>query len=132
MSSNEVKVVVPAQFEAWVSGFQSMPGDFMRVAEDHWAVAMDLFFDRTQDAIHIVSGDLKASGRSAVRREGNNIVGELTYGGVMGTKGMVDYAMEEEDRGGEHAYISIGWQQAQASFDRAMPMMWEEVIAGWR
>lgn len=132
MANGTVQIIVPDQFERWIRGFQELPGDVMREAEHHWAIATDLFFDRTQDAVHIQSGDLKASGRSSVRREGTSVIGEVKYGGVMGTRGMVDYAMEEEDRGGEHAYLSIGWQAAESAFNEAMPMTWNEVIAGWR
>lgn len=130
--SKTVQIVVPDQYERWIAGFQTMPVVMARAIESQWAIATDLLLDRSQDAIHVISGDLKTSGRADSRLEGTTVVGEVTYGGVMGTEGMVDYAMEEEDRGGEHAYLALGWSQAESAFSKAMPVAWSEVIAGWR
>lgn len=132
MPGVEAKIIVPDQFRAWEAGFTSLPDDLEQVVELHWRIATDLFYDRTQQAVHVISGDLKTSGRSDVYSQGQTVVGDVIYGGVQGTEGPVDYALEEEERGGDHAFMSRGWDGAQRVFDEALPLAWREVVGSWR
>lgn len=122
-----VQIVVPRQFEAWERGFAHIVDDTAREALVQLQVATDLFFDATQRFVHIVSGALKATGEAVVVRDGDQVVGEVKYGDED-----VVYAQIEEDRGGEHAYMSRGWEVAAGAYEQAMGRVWSEVVAGWQ
>lgn len=132
IGSRQVQIIVPRTWDAWTEGFRDLPEEAPALLEAHWMIATELFFDRTQDAVHIQSGDLKDSGRSEVRVLKWSVIGDVIYGGTMGTEGPVDYAQEENDRGGDHAYLNNAWPMAEYAFNRAMPAVWKEVVSGWR
>lgn len=56
-----------------------------------WRRVTERFFGRSQMHVHIISGRLKASGRTETHEEGKRIVGTVTYGGTPG----VNYAKYE-------------------------------------
>ncbi len=127
MSNPRIQIVVPDVFRAWGDGFGSAPNDVPEEAAEQWRIATDLFFDQTQQRVHIISAALKSSGRSSVELDGKVLVGEVAYGNEE-----VPYAQIEEDRGGEHAYLSIGWEAASRVYEDALDEAWSEVIGGWK
>lgn len=120
----KVEIVVPREFIAWRDGFERLPDDAATEGVRQLRVATDLFFSKTQQFVHVLSGDLKASGDSAVVREGDEVHGEVEY--------TEPYAQIEEDRGGEHAYMSRGWEAAADAYETAMGRVWSEVVGGWQ
>lgn len=115
----------------WERLFYRLPRDLPEAAEEEWRQATDFFFDRTQAAVHILSGDLKTSGRSDVHREGPaTVVGEVVYGGVMGSEGFVDYAEYEARRGGDHDWMAVAWEQSEREFSDALTRAWDRVVRG--
>lgn len=122
-----MEILVPAEFQAWTRGFGALPSDAAREAEAEWGLATDLFFDRTQAAVHVITGDLKRTGRQGVRVEDDTVVGSVTYGDET-----VDYAVHEFARGGPHDALAVGWEAAAETFERALGTVWSNVVAGWR
>ena len=99
-----VTVTVSKELADWVKGLSNF--DLGDPAMEQWQAANDVFFERTQRFAHIISGDMKRSGRMETSIEGKQIIGETTYGGVTGTKGPVDYTVYELARGGSHDFIA--------------------------
>lgn len=63
-------------------------------------------FVETQAFTHIITGSLKASGRTSSSFEGRTWEGHITYGGPSaGPNNPVDYAIYERARGGEHDFF---------------------------
>jgi hypothetical protein len=61
----------------------------------------------TQQAVHVITGSLKGSGRFSSSAHGNSWHGEIRYGGVSpGINNPVDYAEYEQRRGGAHDFIA--------------------------
>jgi hypothetical protein len=129
--ATRLELVVPTDLDIWQAGFTLLPEELVLAAAAQWEIATDLFFDNTQQVVHVITGDLKASGRSSVSVDGQTVVGEIVYGDVDGLHGFVDYAQFEEDRGGDHAYLARGWEASQSKFEAAMGLAWSSVVAGW-
>ena len=84
-----------SEIDAEIARVQSMPTLKMKTLLDG---ALHLGFVETQAAVHVDSGDLKASGneKSKSRKTTQDWEGEIEYGGK--TSG-VDYAYYEQRRG---------------------------------
>jgi hypothetical protein len=80
-----------------------------------WQQIVDVFFDRSQDAVHVVTGALKASGHAESSAEGTQIVGTVEYGG-----NGVDYAIAELMRGGTHDYLSTAYEKTSQQFRKGL------------
>lgn len=69
----------------------------------------------TQAAVHIITGSLKASGRTETDFDGWTWEGAIVYGGPSGgaPNDPVDYAIYELARGGTHDWFSVlgGFEQ---------------------
>jgi hypothetical protein len=64
-------------------------------------------FQITQQAVHIITGSLKLSGKISSRMDTNSWEGEITYGGVAAgaLHNPVKYAHYEQERDGAHDYM---------------------------
>lgn len=122
------QIIVPRQFTAWRTGFAALPETATERAKVLFQAALDLYFSETQAVVHVDTGALKASGRVEMDRAGFALEGAIVYG----DEAEVVYAQIENDRGGDHAYLDIGWEAASDSFNQVMPATWQEVVAGWR
>lgn len=77
----------------------------------------------TQAAAHVLTGSLKASGRTSSDYHGNMWEGSITYGGPStGVNNPVTYAIYEMARGGEHDFL----QPARAHEPRM-----EAILSDW-
>lgn len=103
MMARRFTVDVSDEIERWTSGLGRLADVSGGKAE--WRAANDVFFSKTQQYVHVISGDLRTSGVLDVNDVGPTIVATITYGGVEGTQGPVDYAAEEIARGGDHDFI---------------------------
>lgn len=89
----------------------------------HRAVFVD-----TQARTHIITGSLKASGKSETDFDGETWTGKITYGGVLWKPAApgppndpVDYAIYEMDRGGSHDFFG-GIPSFAAQIDHIVDM----------
>jgi len=103
----------------------TMSIDVTRIGAEHWRTATDLFFGRTQERVHVVTGALKESGASDVLVDGETVVGLVEYGG-----GLVDYALIEQRRGPEHDYLNPAFVESVGDFEKAMGDTFERVMRG--
>jgi len=106
---------VPVEFDQWIAGLDNFdPGDEIL---DEWRLAMERFYGHTQETVHVISNDLRQSGRHDTTRVGaSRVEGELTYGGTP----ECDYAIYEHNRGGDHAWITVAFARSRDDFERAL------------
>lgn len=109
-----ITLSVSRELKDWVDGLSDF--DLGDAALTEWHAANETFFDRTQRYVHILSGDLKTSGRVHSEVDGKTLVGFTEYGGVQGTRGEVDYAIYEIARGGSHDFIGRALAGSTASY----------------
>lgn len=101
-----VTVKIPDEFKKWRTGL-----DHFTLADADtvlWDQANDYAFSETQRRVHVLSGDLKRSGRQdKAQIDGLTLIGGFTYGGVPGQfHKIVNYAEYELARGGTHDFIT--------------------------
>lgn len=120
-----IRLETPGELAEWISGFDQLGRNLREPTLVGWGVATEVFFSRTQEYVHVLSGDLLASGSYRVFALGGagTIVGEVKYGG-----GKVKYALIEEHRGGSHAYMSRGWEATQKEFELVLPHAYSTVL----
>jgi hypothetical protein len=113
--------------DKWIDGLDKFADPD---AEDvaMWRAATDVFFAKTQDLVHIDSGDLKKSGRTDTREQGNRIVGEVEYGGTP----EVNYAVYEFRRGGAHDALLRGYLASQRHFQATLAEMLVKKVDRWK
>ena len=102
--------------DGWIDGLNRL-GD--RVGDkqvDAWQQATERMYDRTQQFVHILSGDLIASGRHSLERGRRDITGMVTYGGTKAC----DYAIFEFARGGSHDALNLGFVANIPVFEQAI------------
>lgn len=112
---NSVRFVSDGNFQRWLSSFSDLSRAAVTpAAEKEWRLANEVFFQFTQSYVHVISSDLKGSGRMETSISGAQIDAEITYGGTMGSRGrLVDYAQHELARGGSHDYIRRGYLKSE-------------------
>jgi hypothetical protein len=121
------KIIVPKQWQRWSLGARAMKGGFLGPGNrQFWELANEFFYAETQRLVHVISGDLKASGREEVHLEGVRVVGAVAYGDEQ-----VVYAQYEIDRGGDHDFMGRAWEQSQATFQAVFGKSWDRVVAAW-
>jgi hypothetical protein len=119
----KITVKTPAEFKSMIKLFDELPDTLADEAVTVWRVAIELFYDKTQQIIHVDSGDLKRSGKATLRRNKLSVVGTVSYG-----DNEVDYAIYEEERGGSHAFMARAYEMTQSTFQAAMPQIWQNAI----
>jgi hypothetical protein len=120
-----VHIVVPREFRAWTRGFAVLPAEAAAVAQETFDLALDVYYGATQEVVHVITGHLKASGHvEKMASLGTSIEGAVVYD--------AEYAQIENDRGGTHAFMDIGWERAQSTFDAVLPAAWVTVVNSWR
>ena len=81
-------------------------------ALEAWQQAIDVMFDRTQQLVHIDTGELISSGSTRSFRRGDNLVGEVEYS--------APYAVYEFGRGDSHDALNRAFELMGDVFPDAM------------
>jgi hypothetical protein len=119
-----VKITVTGNYDRWIRGFEALPAQVRRASVREFDQANREFFEATQDVVHVITGELKRSGTGEVRTVGPDVVATVEYD--------AEYAIYEEARGGEHAFMTRGWEATEHLFADAMPEAFQNVVASWR
>ena len=119
-----VEVRVSANYDRWVSGFGNLKREAIERGKQTWETATEVFFDRTQEYAHVVTGEMKASGHAEVDIDADGLVGVVAYDS--------DHAVFEERRGGSHALITRGWEATSKMFEESFPQVWSQIVESWR
>ena len=123
VSRGQVEIAVTSQLDKWLLHLSQMDGEFGEEAMRHWKAANDVFYDKTQQYVHVDSGDLKASAKREYEQDRGEVTAYLMY--------EADYAIYEEKRGGSHAYMTRGWNATEEMFAEAMPLAFESLVKKW-
>lgn len=125
MARHRTRFRVPVEFDQWIGGLEDFdPGpDVLQ----EWSEAMERFYAHSQETVHVITNALRTSGRHSTERAGRDRVeGTLTYGGITVTVSrysrprVVDYAIYEHQRGGDHAWITEAFRLSRRGFERAL------------
>lgn len=94
------------EMDRTLSKLASMPDDEMAAALD---TLFGMGYTLSQGIVHVISGDLKASGTDHTEHEGVTWKGELEYGPgtELTSPDHVDYAWYEQRRGGTHDFMRL-------------------------
>jgi hypothetical protein len=125
-AGNSFKIITPRNFVSWSLGARSIAGGFLGAGAPLWHLANEHIFAETQRYVHVITGDLKESGREEVHLEGLRVVATVSYGG-----GDVDYAEYEFARGGTHDALARGWEASQGTFQDTFGKTWNRVTQTW-
>ena len=113
MGKGGIRIEV-SNLDFWVKGLTAAEVGPGAVAV--WSAAVDVWFSKTQQYVHVISGDLKSSGEQDVTLHGRVIEGALTYSGGPDRS----YAVYEIRRGGAHDFLTRGFVATQKIFQRAL------------
>lgn len=123
--AGSVKFTVSRELQGWIDGLSDMERARARPELiGAWKVAGELMLDRTQQHVHVDTGDLKSSGSLSMFDESDGVVAEITYD--------AEYAIYENARGGDHAFMDRGFEESRDTFERALARGLEQVITSWR
>lgn len=123
-----VRVQVPQEFRRWVEG---LTGGIPVTAEAAllWTAVGETMFIKTQEFVHVLSGDLKASGRLVETQvDGHLATFEIEYGGTATGTHTVDYAPYEIARGGTHDFPARAARATEEMFEGAVSDMLLKMI----
>lgn len=123
MANDPLYHVVPDErFIRWQRGFDLLADKGVGPEQvRQWQAAVEVFYTATQRHAHVLSGDMKRSGRMEVRQDGGlEIVGSVRYGGTVGAGGNVDYVIYELRRGGSHDFFARGMNSARKRMEKAV------------
>lgn len=115
------KFTISDEWGIWTAKMERLSKGVSEEFVDEWTATSELFFSRSQDYAHVLSGDMKASGRLKVSVESPQLLTEVEY--------TVPYAAYEHDRGGSHAYLARAWESTESLMSQAFPEAWERM---WR
>jgi hypothetical protein len=97
--------------ENWAASIRDTAGPPHRVVKD-LELMLASAFEVTQAATHVITGSLKASGKTESDFDGDEWTGAITYGGALWStpapgpaKDPVVYAIYEMARGGDHDFF---------------------------
>ncbi|AMM44196.1 hypothetical protein BJD78_gp26 [Arthrobacter phage KellEzio] len=112
---NSVRFIQDETLAHWVSSFRHLenkplPASVVR----EWRAANEVFFSNTQQAAHVLSGDMKRTGSLEVELHESGILidADLSYGGMAPSGEDVDYTIYELRRGGSHDFFARGLRQS--------------------
>lgn len=99
----QFSITADPTLKRWIGGLGGLTVN--GAAVDAWRAAGDIYFSSTQELVHVLSGDLRRSGRSTIDFDKTTITNTITYGGAFGAGGQVNYALYEIRRGGSHDFV---------------------------
>jgi hypothetical protein len=116
------RIVRDGKLDAWVRGLSRFdkPDE---VDEQRWEQITEIFFGRTQENVHVISGVLKASGERRTWREGHRVTGEV--------KSNAPYAGYEFRRGGDHDALRRGYEVTQQRYQQALGEILKSKVDRW-
>jgi hypothetical protein len=87
---------------------------------DEWEQVTEKFFDATQEVVHVITGQLRNSGKVSVTEQSGRFQGEVEY--------TASYAAEEFGRGGPHDALQRGYELVQGEFEPAVQRALQKAV----
>lgn len=104
-----MRVTAGGAWPGWLRGMRSFRVDG---GLQEWENVTEEFFDATQEVVHVITGQLRSSGKASVEADGASFVGTVEY--------TAPYAAEEFGRGGPHDAIQRGYENVMERFPEAV------------
>lgn len=94
---------ISADMDEWFDALDAIAGPGSETVSE-LSAAMEAGFRESQSLVHVMTGSLKASGRTHFEEPPDEWIGEISYGGPSpgSVHDPVTYASEELRRGGHH------------------------------
>lgn len=133
--------------DEWITGFDDLPLRAEVAVEEQWAAAAALFVEHVRSQVHVLTGDLRASGHilpptfaPGVVEQGVMFVGKLeSLGGpvIISKKGKRyvkgEYGIYEQGRDGSHAFITRAYEAGgREMFLEALHLAFARLAEAWR
>lgn len=120
-----IEIQISRDWDRWIREFGQMAVTLPQEFVDEWQLAADLMYDRSQQYVHVITGQLKASGKPPVMsREGRNVVAAVEY--------TAPYAAYEERRGDTHGFLQRAYTDVESEFRSALGRGFDRVVRRWR
>jgi hypothetical protein len=113
--------------DRWIAGFEATAKS--RPSEEallRWGQATEEMYDRSQEYVHIITGDLFLSGERDTAKSGWRLVGTVSYGGPE-----APYAEYEFGRGGDHDALLRAYVATHDTFEKTLAVIMEEEVQRW-
>ena len=125
MPRGEMEVTLSPVFDEWIDGWERFGEEYSDEVQDALHDALQQMYGFSQQFVHVITGELKASGHVVMRRPmGTEVEGSVIYD--------ADYAIFEHQRGGEHAYLDRAYVAAGPAFDGILMAAWNGTVDRWR
>jgi hypothetical protein len=116
--------------DAWISGAARFGGDYGKgVADDFDAISKSVY-DDSQAIVHVITGELKASGQVILASS------EKTGMGIEAVEGGVSYTSEhgfwEMLRGGEHDFLTEPMARHMPEYRKVFDLNFSAQLSGWK
>jgi len=120
-----ISIEISRQWDEWIRGMRAIGMTFPAELAQEWQLAADLMYDRSQQYVHVITGQLKGSGvPPRMSMERGNVVAEVEY--------TAPYAAFEERRGGTHSFLQRAYTDVEGEFTRALGRGFDRVVRRWR
>lgn len=119
-----IEITISPEMGRWERGFARMPIEAAAAALPGWQAAADVMFDKSQQFVHVISGDLKsACDGPTMSVDRGSLVAEILYD--------TDYAIYEHARGGDHAWLDRAYEATSRQFEQALGEAFERLVRLW-
>lgn len=112
------EIRVSPELEGWIDDFEELSS--LEPSRLAWERATRMMYRRSQEVVHVITGELKASGSYEMAGDGDDIEGRVVY--------TAPQALFEELLGGDHAFLTRAHEDTQDKFDDAMMASWRRVF----
>lgn len=115
---------IEGPLDEWIEGLDQFAEDMERESADLWHGAVKAMFDRSQEVVHVQTGELKASGEFEVEVVDGEVVASVEY--------HAEHAVYEHARGGDHAFLQRAWEDTADEFEDRLEETFDRVVNRWR
>lgn len=117
-----IRVVATGDLPRDIGRLQRLGMRLTGEGRNEWSAATEALFETSQELVHVDTGELKASGRVEMSSAGATVTGKVIYEAPQG--------YFEEQRGGDHAFLTRAAQLTDRVFDEAALAMVRYAVEG--
>lgn len=114
--------------DSWIAGAARFGGEYGQTVQPEFDKVTKRLYDLTQDRVHVISGELKASGEMISSAERSGLGIESLEGGVRYTS---EHGFWEMHRGGEHDFLTEPLTEVIDDYTKVFDLAFKAVLSGW-
>lgn len=115
--------------DGWIRGAGRFGGAYGQTLQPEFDRITGRLYEMTQQRVHVISGELKASGTVVPTIAQRSSLGiESLDGGVVYTS---EHGFWEMNRGGEHDFITEPLNEVVPEYLGAMDLSFKATLSGW-